>query len=83
MLPALSDWVQPQGAISEYDPFSTDAMEGRPYPEAKRGGFTDPETGYGFRMRHEEFSRDDLADAMASDRLRWAQQDQEDWRGSS
>ena len=33
-LPALADWAQPQGAISEYDPFSEAAMAGRPYPEA-------------------------------------------------
>jgi hypothetical protein len=33
-LPALADWVQPQGAISDYDPFSDAAMAGRPYPEA-------------------------------------------------
>ena len=26
-LPALADWVQPQGAISDYDPFSEAAME--------------------------------------------------------
>jgi hypothetical protein len=36
MLPALADWVQPHGIISEYDPFSEQAMRGDPYPEAKR-----------------------------------------------
>ena len=84
-LPALAEWVQSQGAVSEYDPFSADAMEGRPYPEAKRGGYVDGETGYSFRMKHEEWSRDDLASAMASDRLRWQRQDEEDlkdgWSG--
>jgi hypothetical protein len=29
MLPALDDWAQPKGAISDYDPFSRDAFEGR------------------------------------------------------
>jgi hypothetical protein len=28
-LPQLADWVQPQGAVSEYDPFSQAALEGR------------------------------------------------------
>jgi hypothetical protein len=35
-LPALSDWVQPHGALSEYDPFSQAAMEGR-YADAVIG----------------------------------------------
>lgn len=35
-LPALSDWVQPHGAMSEYDPFSQAAMEGR-YSDAVIG----------------------------------------------
>jgi hypothetical protein len=74
-LPALSTWAQPQ-AISEYDPYSPEAMEGRPYPEAKqRGGFTDLETGYQFRMRSRwesdsGFNAQDFADAAASDMLR-------------
>jgi hypothetical protein len=35
-LPALSDWVQPPGAMSEYDAFSQAAMEGR-YSDAVIG----------------------------------------------
>jgi hypothetical protein len=35
-LPALADWAQPRGAISEYDPFSQAAMEGR-YSDAVIG----------------------------------------------
>jgi hypothetical protein len=35
MLPALSDWVQPQGAIHEYDPFSPEIMRGENPPEAR------------------------------------------------
>jgi hypothetical protein len=73
MLPALADWVQGQTPVSEYDPFSVEAMEGRPYPEAKRGGFVDPETGYGFRMRWNNdrgLSDRDWQDAQASDDLR-------------
>jgi len=34
-LPALADWVQPHGAISEYDPLSQAALEGR-YADAAR-----------------------------------------------
>jgi hypothetical protein len=75
LLPQLADWVQPQGAISEYDPFSTEAMRGDPYPEAKRGAFVDGETGYQFRMRSRwdndgGFSVQDFQDAAASDALR-------------
>jgi hypothetical protein len=48
-LPALSDWVQPQGAISEYDPFSRAAMEGR-YADAAVGGrpryYAPPQDGW-------------------------------------
>jgi hypothetical protein len=72
-LPPLSQWAQPQGAISEYDPYSSAAMEGRPYPESKRGAFVDPETGYGFRMRwnnDRDFTMQDYQDARASDDLR-------------
>jgi hypothetical protein len=73
-LPALADWVPGQGIVSEYDPFSADAMEGRPYPESKRSGFADPETGYSFRLKRWDndggFTRADWADAQASDDLR-------------
>jgi hypothetical protein len=66
-LPALSEWVQPRGVVFEYNPFSDEAMQGDPLPESKR--YTAP--GWP-RMKTEEWSHDDLADAMASDRLRWA-----------
>jgi hypothetical protein len=84
-LPMLAPWAQPQGAISEYDPFSSQAILGQELPEARqRASFVDPETAYRFAMRSDEFSRDDLADAMASDRLRWAKQDEEETgRGGS
>jgi hypothetical protein len=72
-LPALSEWVQPQ-AISEYDPFSPQAMQGQPYPEASRRGGIDPETGYRFAMRQWDndggFSHRDYEDARLSDELR-------------
>ena len=35
-LPALAEWVQPHGAISEYDPYSQAAMDGR-YADAAIG----------------------------------------------
>jgi hypothetical protein len=34
--PALADWAQPQGAVSEYNPFSQAALEGR-YADAVIG----------------------------------------------
>jgi hypothetical protein len=34
-LPALSDWVQPAGVVWDYDPFSEEAMQGRPLKEAR------------------------------------------------
>jgi hypothetical protein len=72
-LPALADWVQQQGAISEYDPYSDAAMRGDPLPEStRRGRFADPETGYSFRMKSDEWGSDDLGAAMESDRARWA-----------
>jgi hypothetical protein len=40
-LPALADWVQPHGAISEYNPLSQAAMEGR-YADAAIGGRAAP-----------------------------------------
>jgi hypothetical protein len=81
-LPRLeSDWGQSQ-VLHEYNPFDSSVMEamaqGRPMPqEVRRGTFTDAETGYSFRMRHEEHSHDDLADAMANHRTNWQRQDEE------
>jgi hypothetical protein len=34
-LPALADWVETRGAVSEYNPFSEQAMRGDPFPEAR------------------------------------------------
>jgi hypothetical protein len=73
MLPALAS--QGRGATFEYNPFDDAHMRPPPQP-----GFVDPESGYAFRMKSEDWSRDDVADAFASDRLRYAG---EDWRGSS
>jgi hypothetical protein len=73
LLPMLSEWVQPRGAVFEYNPFDEQHM--RPPPEVpERRGFVDPESGYAFRMRSEEWGPEEHADAMASDRLnrlRW------------
>jgi hypothetical protein len=35
VLPPLSEWVQPQGAVSEYDPFSPEIMRGENPPETR------------------------------------------------
>jgi hypothetical protein len=74
-LPALSDWVSGQTPVSEYDPYSDAAMRGEPYPEAKRGGFVDPETNYSFKLRSRwnndrDFTAQDYQDCAASDALR-------------
>jgi hypothetical protein len=47
-LPALSDWAQPGGVTSEYEPFSQAALEGR-YADAVIGGprrYAPPEDGW-------------------------------------
>jgi phage terminase large subunit len=74
LLPQLAEWAQPRGAISEYDPFSPQALRGEPLPEAQpryyRPGWA--------RLRDETqegWDRQDFADAMASDALRQQQED--------
>jgi hypothetical protein len=74
-LPMSAPWAQPQQAISEYDPFSTEAMRGDPLPEARRGAFTDPESGYVFRQRwnnDRDLSMQDYQDCAASDAVSFA-----------
>jgi hypothetical protein len=71
-LPMLADWVPGQSIVSEYDPFSDQAMRGEAYPETKQRHV--PAPGWP-RMKHEDFSADDLGDAMMSDRLRFAKED--------
>jgi hypothetical protein len=68
MLPALSDWVQPQGVEFEYNPFDEKWMhpqEGKP--------FVDQQTGYAFRLKRWDndggFTVQDFEDAAASDAL--------------
>jgi hypothetical protein len=61
----------------EYNPFSDDVMAGRPIPELTRR-YVAP--GWP-SLKSDEWSHDDLADAMASDRLRWANEE-ENWGGS-
>jgi hypothetical protein len=68
-LPALSDWVEGGRVTHEYNPFDNEHMrpeEGKP--------FVDQATGYSFRMKrwdHEGgFTRQDWADAAASDMLK-------------
>jgi hypothetical protein len=69
-LPILADWI-PQGAVSEYNPYSDEAMRGEPLPESKPR-YTAP--GWA-RLKTEEWSPGDVADAFASDRLRWQGED--------
>jgi hypothetical protein len=77
------DWHGTSGNVtSEYDPMSPQALAGEPLPEARRRSrYVDPETNYAFRMKSDEWSHDDLAGAMESDRLNWQKQDEEDSKG--
>jgi hypothetical protein len=78
MLPMLSDWVQPRGAVSEYDPYSEQAMRGLPLPETRPKYYAE---GWA-RMRNETnegWDRQDWEDAQASDALRGAQEDADHW----
>jgi hypothetical protein len=45
MLPQLAPWVQGQGPISEYDPFSRESILGMPLPESRQRQFV-PAPGY-------------------------------------
>jgi hypothetical protein len=71
-LPALAGWAQPAAATFEYNPFDQEHMQP---PEPMRRGYVDSDSGYTFRMKSEDWSHDDLAGAMASDRLRWEKDD--------
>jgi hypothetical protein len=78
LLPALSEWAQPRGAVSEYDPFSEDALLGRQLPEAQPKYYV---PGWA-RMRNETnegWDRQDWEDAQASDALRGAREDADHW----
>jgi hypothetical protein len=70
-LPALGEWAQPRGAVSEYNPFSDEAILGRPLPEAQPKFYS---PGWArLRVESEEgWDRESIADVLASDRLRWA-----------
>jgi hypothetical protein len=57
--------------VSEWNPFSEEAILGRPLPESRRR-YTAP--GYA-KLKSDDWSADDLGDAMMSDRLRWAGDD--------
>jgi hypothetical protein len=70
-LPEVAEWAQPRGAVSEYDPFSNDAILGRPLPEAQPK-FYEPGWARLKNENQEGWDRQDFSDVMASDRLRWA-----------
>jgi hypothetical protein len=62
---------------SEWNPFSEESILGRPLPESKVRYYA---PGYA-RLKSDDWSSDDLGDAMASDRLRWANEEEDDgWR---
>jgi hypothetical protein len=73
---AMSELVGPgtHQVVSEYDPYSDSAMRGEPLPEAKASYYA---PGWA-RLRSDEWGHDDLGDAMASDRLRWAKEEEDD-----
>jgi hypothetical protein len=63
--------------VSEWNPFSEESILGRPLPELKARYYA---PGYA-RLKSDDWSSDDLGDAMASDRLRWANEEEDDrWR---
>jgi hypothetical protein len=73
-LPMLADWVPGQGVVSEYNPFDDQYMrpdEGKAPHYKPR--FT-PAPGYA-GLKSDDWSNDDLGDAMMSDRLRWEKDD--------
>jgi hypothetical protein len=76
--PAMNDLVGSgdHRVVSEYDPYSDSAMRGEPLPEAKARYYA---PGYA-RLKSDEWSHDDLGDAMASDRLRWAKEEDDGWQ---
>jgi hypothetical protein len=84
-LPALAPWVQGRGAVSEYNPFQIQEQDYNPFArETGRAAFVDVETGYQFRMKSDEWSSQDHADAWASDALRGSQPAPEpSWPSSS
>ena len=54
-LPALSDWVQSNSVVSEYEPYSEAAMQGR-YADAAVGGprrYAPPQDGWA-RLKPDE-----------------------------
>jgi hypothetical protein len=55
---------------SEYDPYSDDAMAGRPLPEAKRKYIAPGYSSLKPEWNHPDFTRQDWDDAAASDALR-------------
>ena len=77
---AMSELVGPgdHQVVSEYSPFSPEALEGRPLPEGRRR-YTAP----GYRLKPEwthegGWTGDDWADAAASDALKTVWQEPED-----
>ena len=66
--------------VSEYDPMQEACLRGdRPIEERKARRYI--AEGWP-RLKSDEFGHDDLASAMESDRLRWAQQDEEETGGA-
>jgi hypothetical protein len=71
------DWHGTAGnVISEYDPFQESCLRGEPPVEAKKARYYAPGWEWS-RLKSDDWSSDDLGDAMQSDRLRWAKQDEE------
>jgi hypothetical protein len=68
-LPALSEWVGPRGAISEYDPFSEQAILGRPLPEAQPKYYAPGWARLKSENSNEGWDRQDYADVLMSERM--------------
>jgi hypothetical protein len=77
-LPVLSQLSDLPGAgnhlvVSEWNPYSDQAMRGEPLPEERKARrYYAP--GWA-KLRSDDWSHDDLADALASDRMQWQGED--------
>jgi phage terminase large subunit len=75
----LSDLPSPGNhlVVSEWNPFSDEAIQGRPLPEAKRRYIAPGWPSLKPEWSHPDWTGDDWADAQASDALRWPGDDPE------
>jgi hypothetical protein len=81
MLPEVAEWAQPQGAISDYNPYSSEnieaGMRGEGLVEARQRSYV---PGWAkLRSEYEGWSQRDHIDAWASDQVTHRDQGGGDW----